>query len=294
MDLFDRKKLTHIYICMLFLIISGCKKEETVTVSGNNAPVDNTISELKIENYVNKTFISVLGREPQSIELKYYKQEFLTKGFSVDQRKIFIDDVIDIADYRVHLYGINHSAILQNMDTNEYSQFISIYQILLSDTTYYAFWNIIIFEQNRLKALQQFTDPWLNGTKKISDMHRLMVYNYFYDQINMGSLNYVNTVFQQFLKRNPTQYEQTSGVAMVDGQAAILLGKTGATKEDFNDIIFSSADYYEGAVRELFQRFMFREPTNLELSTLTQKYKSQQNYEDIEKEILTMDEFAGI
>ncbi len=81
---------------------------------------------------------------------------------------------------------------------------------------------------------------------------------------------------------------------MVDGKAAILLGKTGATKEDFNNIIFSSADYYEGAVRELFQRFLFREPTNLELSTLTQKYKSQQNYEDIEKEILTMNEFAGI
>ncbi len=188
---------------MFLLLLSSCKKEETVTVSGNNAPVDNTISELKIENYVNKTFISVLGREPQSIELKYYKQEFLTKGFSVDQRKIFIDDVIAIADYRVHLYDINHSAILQNMDTTDYSLFISVYQTLLSDTTYYAFWNIITFEQNRLKVLQQFTDPWLNGTKKISEMHRLMVYNYFYDQINMGSLNYVKRCFPTIFETQP-------------------------------------------------------------------------------------------
>lgn len=281
-------------LCILAWMLSGCKKDDTITVSGNNPPADNTVSEVSIENYINKTFITLLGREPQTIELKYYKQQFITNGFQQAQRTIFVNDVLGIADYRTHLYDLTHNDILQNIDSSDYSLYINIFQNLLNDTAYYAFWTVLQFEKDRLVALQQFTSPWMSGTKKISELHRLMVYNYFYDQINMGSLNFVNSVFQHFIKRNPTQYEQTSAVDMVDGKPAILMGKTGFSKQDFIDIIMTSNDYAEGTIRDIYNRFLFREPTNLELSTYTQQYHNNENYEDIVLAILVGNEFAGL
>ena len=47
-------------------------------------------------------------------------------------------------------------------------------------------------------------------------------------------------------------------------------------------------------MRELFARYLFREPTSAEQSFYTQRYKSNQNYKLLQRDILSLDEFVGI
>ena len=54
------------------LIISSCTKIEDVIVGDNTLPLDNTIDNTIIETYINKLYISTIGREPTENEL--YRQ----------------------------------------------------------------------------------------------------------------------------------------------------------------------------------------------------------------------------
>ena len=53
--------MLHIFFVLTFF---ACKKDESVIIRGNVAPPDYTIEQVIIDNYINKLYISVLGREP--------------------------------------------------------------------------------------------------------------------------------------------------------------------------------------------------------------------------------------
>lgn len=283
------------YALMCFCIIfSSCKKYETVTETNNTPPPDNTVDEVTIENYVNKSFITLIGREPTTAELGFYKQNLLNSNFSKTERKEFLQDVIKLPDYLTHTYTTYLAELLNNQDTADISLMIGLYGILLNDTMYAPFWSIIQEEQIRLINFQKFNSDWVTGSKRIDQLHRIMIDNYFYDQINMGSLNYVISVFQHFLLRNPSSNEETSCVAMIDGQSALLFGQLGKSKKDFNDIFFNSDDYFEGQVRKHFLKYYFREPDNAEMIKYTKDLKTYKDFTKFQAEILAEDEFAGI
>ncbi|MBK8846455.1 MAG: hypothetical protein IPO27_07910 [Bacteroidetes bacterium] len=283
------------YVLVLFsLLIFSCKKYETVTEPNNTPPPDYTVDEVKVENYVNKSFITLIGREPSTAELGFYKQNLLVANFSMAERKEFLQDVIKLPDYLTHTYTVFLAELLNNQDTTDISLMISVFGILLNDTTYAPFWSIIQEEQNRLIDFQKFNNEWAVGNKRVDELHRMMVDNYFYDQINMGSLNYVISVFQHFLLRNPSNSEETSCVTMIDGQSALLFGQLGKSKKDFNDIFFNSDDYFEGQVRKYFLRYYFREPDNAEMIKYTKDLKTYKDFTKFQSDILAENEFAGI
>lgn len=60
---------------------------------------------------------------------------------------------------------------------------------------------------------------------------------------------------------------------MIAGMEAKFLLKTGHSVDDMVDIFFTSDEYYEGQVRLLFLRHLFREPTYSELQQLSANYK---------------------
>jgi len=63
-------KKFYFLIIVFIALVGGCKKDEAlVDVPNNQAPPDNTIASVVKENYVNKVYISVLGRKPDANEL---------------------------------------------------------------------------------------------------------------------------------------------------------------------------------------------------------------------------------
>lgn len=276
------------------LFLASCKKYEEDVVTGNVAPPDETFANTTIENYINKTYISLMGREPDVAELQAGISVLKLSNVSASGRDNFLNQVLSKPGYYPHLFNMNNNDLLNNQDTSDIANRILLFQFLLTDSTYFPLWGTLQFELNRLLALQQIASQLQSGNADVIDLHRTLIDNFYYDQINMGSLNFVVSMFQNFLNRYPTVNELDAGIAMVDGSNAILFGQVGGSKQDFITIFFSSYDYYEGQVRSLYLRYLFREPTSTESTGLTLQYKSTGNYKQMQKAILSTNEFIGV
>ncbi len=285
--------ITLLYLSLI-LLFSGCKKYEEVVISGNTPPPDKTIPASLKESYINKVFISILGRKPAAGE---FQQCMLIAGknnFSGADRREILDTVFMKPEYREHLYSIARIDLLNDQDTNEIAQMIAVFQVLLQDSSYFVIWDLLGNEITRLNDLRAVPAGLKDGTIDEKELYGRCVNNYFYDQINMGTANFVVSMWQHFLYRYPTDAELQSASRMVDGFNASVFFQAGVGKKDFLSIFFASADYLEGQVRDLYSRYLFRLPGSTEISECTALYKSSGSYEGLQKKILSSDEYAGI
>ncbi len=287
----------------LFILSSSlffsCKKDKEienieVAIPNNTAPPDNTIPNVLKENYVNKAYISILGRKPTSAELSEGKTILDKNNLSVADRNEMLDIILAKSGYNQRLYDISLATLLNNLDTAQITQFIDVFTIILTDTAYASAWTQIQAEKTRLELLKSAPADLENGTLDIIGLHRRCVYNYFYDQINMGTENFVVSMFQNFLFRYPTDEELAQGKLIVDGFEGILFFQSGKSKDDFLNIFFTSSNYFEGQVRDLYLKYLFREPKSVEASEKTTSYKNSKNYKSLQKEILSTDEYIGL
>lgn len=286
------------FYCLLLsfsILIVGCKKDEAIiVVSGNTAPPDNTIATIVKENYVNKVYISVLGREPVTAEMTSGLSLINQHNLSVADRNAFLDDVFSKSGYNQRIYEIASIKILNTYDTTAINDQINLYTLLLTQPQYAPFYTVINMELTRLYDLKDIPVDLNNTTLTPIGMHRRLMNNYFYDQINMGTENFVVSSFQNFMDRYPTSNELAEGKKMVDGLSAILFFTTGTTKDNYMDIILDTDNYFESQVRELFVRYLFRQPTSVEMTDYASDYKTDLDYKKLQKAILSLDEYVGI
>ena len=284
--------LSQVILFVFFLIaFSSCKKEETVP--GNVAVPDPTIEDVTISNYVNRVYISVLGREPDSVEKNSGFNSLRVANLNAASRTTFLNAVFTRPDYKSHLYDLARIDLLNNLDTQE------IYLQLLTDSFALTIITdpiiiIALHDQiNHLDSLRLVPYDLQYNVIDATGMFRRCVYNYFYDQINMGTENFVKSVFQNFLHRSPTAFELSQSEQMIDlGQPSILFLKSGQSKNDFIDIFFSSSDYAEGIVLNLYQRYMNRTPSSVEMSDETIVFQNTHSYEQVQKDILAKNDYV--
>jgi len=278
----------------LILILAGCSKTEEKIITGNKPPPDNTIpAGLKV-NFINKSYISLLGREPESNEYAAAEISLNAGNFSAVSRKQLIDTIMSEPDFFIREFELANDELLNGADTFEINDIYNTFQYLLTLPDYEAIWPQLTIELNRLSALKSSINNLQNQTITIREMHRNCTDNYFYDQINMGSLNFVIATFQHFLLRNPSAYESEEGIKIVDGFNGVLFLEVGDSKPEFLQLFFNSTDYYEGQVKILFSRFVFRSPTSEEAATYAADYKTSGDYKALVSAILSTDEYAGL
>ena len=282
-------------IAILSIVVFSCKKEaELIEIPGNQAPPDNTISSVVKESYVNKVYICVLGREPEANELNSGLTLLNQHNLSQADREAFLNEVFNKPEYNQKLYESTSIKFLNSFDTSAISEQLYLYDFLLTDSSYASVFDVIIMEKARMIELRDVPADLSNGTLTMSGMHRRMINNYFYDQINMGTENFVVSTFQHFMDRYPTGTELAEGKNMVDGLNAIVFLTQGNTKDNYMDIILNTGNYYEGQVRELYLRYLFRQPTSEEMVEYTAEYKASLDYVELQKSILSTDEYVGI
>ena len=275
------------------LIISSCTKIEDLLIGGNTLPPDYTIENTTIENYINKLYISTIGREPTDTEFSTDFDILRSTNLSQSNREIVIDGLLNKAEYYNNLFILESEHLLLGADTADINQNIFILYILLS--TAHGL-DSIYFTENlvRMLKLQEVLPGLSNGTILNIEMHKRMVDNAFYDEINMGTENFVVSMFQNFMNRYPTMSELQSGKTMVDGGNASVFLVSGNGKGDFIDILFASGEYYTGQIGILFNRYMFRNPTSEESVNYSLDYKATNNYKEVQKRILSNNEFIGL
>jgi hypothetical protein len=297
-------------VITLFLWATSCKKEEiiakteenivvyttdTIVVLGNTPPADTGVSALTVDNFINKTYITLIGRKPNDIELATANTLVSPSQFSVNHRKLFIDHVLGhTTEYYTKLFSEQSIQLLQNTDSNDINNNIATYQFILSNVAMQEYWVFAQYQLDRLLALKNTYYEFLQGQKTLQEVHRALIDNVFYDDINMGSSNFVTSSFLHFLNRYPTTDELAQSILMVDGFSAVLFYNTGHDKADYIDIFFTSDSYYEGQVQDVFYSYLGRNPSVQELSANTTVYKSTGNYAALLKEVLSTKEFAGI
>jgi hypothetical protein len=272
----------------------GCKKSELEQITNNEPPPDETISTVTIENYITRTYILVLGREPDSIEYTNAHDLLVSARLDSGSRRKFVDTVFADPDYRTNVYNENRIDLLNNIDTVEFGNWIYIFQLLLGDTTYQAQWPLWQYEMDRMVNMRNAYNEFVGNLIQVDELHRRMCNNYFYDQLNMGSANFVISTFQHLINRNPTASEQQSGISMVDGHNATLFLQSGNSKDDYLNIFTSSNSYYEGQVIFFYLKYLNRSPGSVEMSDGASLYSSSGDYTVVQKIILTSDEFIGI
>lgn len=286
------KRLTLIGLVLsVVLAFSACTKEEVIP--GNQPPPDSTINSVTKENYVNRLYISILGRECSQAEFDEAYGIIDANNLSLTSRQQVFDIIAAKPGYYERLLNLAEGDYLDGADSVTFSFYLAQFQFWLSNSAYQALWASANYEVPRLQALLNATNDLNSGTITVSEMHKRCVNNYQYDLLNMGSLNFVNSIYQHFFHRNPTQAEQEAGVNSINGFPSIVFLQSASNKQEFIDLFFASDNYYEGQVRDLFTLALYREPTSAEQTYYTQRYKSSQNYKALHRDILTLDEYVG-
>lgn len=275
----------------LSLMLFSCTKEEVNTVTGNQAPEDQSVDQLTVDNYINRIYIGLLGRKAGNAEFDAARDLFEADPASKSSREDLIDLVQANPEYLSNLVFRAKLDLIEGTDSATMVRDYVLLVLQLQDSSL-AYIKPLL-EQYLVKQgkLLTMNTELQQGAINYIEVHRRCIDNTYYDQINMGTENFVVSVFQHFLDRYPSGQELANGKTMVDGANSSIFLQTGSGKQDFIDIFFSSDAYFEGQVHLIYQYFLFRKATEDEVLQLAGKYKQDNNYKALQKAILSSDEY---
>lgn len=283
-----------LYILFVFTVLSSCKKDNTILIENNAPPIDNTIENSTIDNYINKTFIMLVGREPIESEKSASRQILMADDLSEQNRKDFVNQLLGSYAFYKNEYKITRELLLNGADSIAIQKKINTQQNQIDKTTdadkIAGYQKRIDQFELMFTVAQELTDDSID----VPEMDRRCIDNQEYEQQNAGAENYVVSLFQNFLGRYPTSSELSECINMYNGKLGVLFFKNGGSKDELISIFLTSSEYFEGRVRLLYSRLLYREPNNLELSQATTDFQNDKNYEALYTSILIKDEFIGL
>lgn len=267
----------------------SCEKYEIQTIDGNQPPEEQVVTTDMKESYVNRSYITLLGRKADPQEFTSSVQ-MLGQNANQIARETLIDSIASKPEYTQQLYAIARADYLESLDTavinSDYQQAVDALSTAMGNSREY--W---LDRVERIGALTRIPEELDGNLIDIIEVHKRVVNNPYYDNINMGTENFVVATFQHFVFRYPTNVELSECSSMVDGFPASLFFQAGSSKEDFLEIFFGSDDYFEGQVINLYRKYLFRTPDNIELLPAMTAYQQNLEYLVLQKQILASDEY---
>lgn len=295
------KKVHFIYLLVLLVSGYSCKKDEIITheqliVPGNQIPPYNGIPSILVENYVNKIYIDLIGLKPTVEEKDAGVKYLVDNELSTDAREKIISDVINNQAYHDRLFQISTDLLLNGMGYDEIEGVVVEYTairdfFLQSGDTFQA--RVVENEVLKVQLVLEASGDYKNSDISLNEYYSRLSFNLIYDEINMGSENFVISCFENLFKRNPTASEDSNGVDMVDGSSTTILRKEGRTKVDFLKIVTEDPEFYQGRVLDAYQTLLLRLPNSVELSEASTKYLTSGDYKQVQIDIVKTDEYAG-
>jgi len=282
----------------LSLLLSSCKKDPVI-IQGNDAPPDYTIEQVTIENYVNKLYISLLGRKATAQEFSDGLALVKQNNFSKQSRENLVALLQNKTEFADNEFKYAQASFLDENDTTDARFWIVLIDQQLSLAVDSDQIKQYIKEKNRLLPFITIADDLRSGKIDYVDMHKILVNNFIYDQVNMGTENFVVSMFQNYFSRYPSASELTNSKQMIDYDptattSPVVFLQLGNSKNDFINIFFSYREFYEGMVRMQYTRFLFREPLSEEMTSLTSSFKNTRDYKALQRYVLSSNEYAGI
>jgi hypothetical protein len=296
-------RLVQLFLCVFLLCVClSCTRKEDVTtyqdvtVSGNTPPAGNGVTLIQIQTYVNRLYIDLLGRIPLTPELNTNVTVLKANPFSDSARLVVIKKLYNSNDYYKRFFQLSSARLLNATDSGTIADEIALYQSQLAiykqEGDLFTS-NLVQIELQKLVDLQNAYADYEAQKISINGFMSRMINNYFFDQINMGSENFVKASFEGLLSREPTSSELARGVRMVDGQPDQVLLADGTSKGDFIKIITNSEEFNQGIIIEAYSRFMLRKPTSSEIAQGLHLLTKNTNAQDLYSSLLKTKEYAG-
>jgi hypothetical protein len=294
------------YIICFLIVVASCKKD-TLVIDGNNPPVYSAIPTVLIENYINRIYIDLIGREPLDSEMLIDVQYLRNNDVSIESRDSLIyklqfdtlyiegDESYKLA-YFHRIYDMVKVRLIEGASNGDISFYMS---------NHYADYEVdsvagnLIEAQKHLLKYYRLSDiidselDYYNNIIDIKEMHKRMIYNSIYDQINMNTFNFVNAAFDNLLFRYPTQNEFNNSYFMIeDNQPFTIFGYSGSNKLDFTNLICDSREFYEGIIQWTYLTMLARIPTSIERDFLMNDFYITTDFQKLQRFIMTTDEYA--
>ncbi|NVK05747.1 MAG: hypothetical protein HWD92_13050 [Flavobacteriia bacterium] len=280
-------------VFILIAVTFSCERDVINIVDGNQPPPDSTVSYQQRDRYIERVYITVLGRKPDSAEHANARLVIDQDPWDQTVRYNWLQTTMQSRDVSVKRWDDVRSELLEGVDTTAVGILIqSLETILMGSPAEQR--PAIRAEIDKLERILFATDSLHQGVYSVRDLHLHAVNNAIYDDINMGAENFVVSVFDHFLYRYPTQFELDAAKRMVEGFQDVLFLQNGSTKDDFLGIFFTSDAYAEGQIRYVYLNYLFREPTTTELQTEKARYQIDYDFKALQSRILTSDEYFTI
>ncbi len=294
------------FICTL---VVSCKSRFEEVVPDNDSFSSAGISKIKIENYVNRLFIDIIGRGPtdaeKAIEVDRMNEADLSEEVRLDLINRLMTDKTPsqnegsyLEAYYNNLYLLAKIRCLDGVSDNEINEIkVNDLRIQLEQDSLSENWEGYNKTLNQLRRFEwMFESPkkLISGELKYHEMYAFIIDNDFYDELNMNSFNFINASYDELLFRFPLQEEYERAYEMVEfGMLNTIFGESGNSKGDYIRILINSNAMKEGMIRWAYQVYLQREGLAGEVATLLESYKVDEDINQVIAKILVTDEYAN-
>lgn len=307
MSMLNNRIMTMIWGIIFSSIILSCTESENIDINNNKLPKYKSISTLRIENYVQRMFIDLLGRESTNQERDSFTAQLKRSDLHDSCRTRLVRTLLYDTTYHVgdssyrhafaqRIYDISKARFLEGASDPSIAQFVGNLDFAIAvarlegDST-----RVYLYYDYRKKYFDVLNSRIL-FRKNLIDYRQMtasMINNSIYDGINMNSFNFVNAAFDNVLSRKPTGDEFSRSFDIIEKNLSrSLFGRWATNKNEFCQVLTESDAFHEGQIRWFYYVMVQREPTTAEVSKLFFPFIKNHRIEEILETILITDEYA--
>jgi hypothetical protein len=295
------------FIWWAAILLFGCTTTENIQIANNQPPNYKGVSTLRIENYVQRLFIDLLGREATDIERTSFTKQLKEAELHDSCRNRLVNLLLLDTSYRAgdssyrhafaqRIYDISKARFLEGASDPDIAQFIGNlnFAITVSRLNGDSI-GVYLYIDARSKYLNLLnsSSEFRSQKNDYRNMCAVMMNNSIYDGINMNSFNFVNAVFDNCLMRKPTKDEFDRSYLIIEknipGQ---IFNIVAANKDEFCDAIVNSDAFHEAQIRWFYYVLLQREATTAEVSQLFFEFQKNHQIETVINSIVKSDEYA--
>lgn len=292
------------YFALAIALFSACTEKETINeikhdnriFEDNVPPPFEGVTTVELQNYINKVYIDLIGRQPTPDELDVHTNALKNAELADEAKEALVQEVMADDTYNDRLWEIYRNNYLGGITKDDITYQLFLYSEAYSSALYNGdtlLANYYMYEIDRYDALNKIEEEYKSGTIGMPEAMSRIAYNLVYEEINMGSENFVLACFENFLKRYPTENELGAAVLMVDGFPAQLLLSDGSSKTDFLSVVTQNTEFLQGLTIDIYRSLLSRLPDSPEMGAATALLQNGSSYQAIQLQVLISAEYAG-
>lgn len=278
---------------------AGCQPDD-LRFDDNPIPHYDGVPTVKVDAYLTRVYIDLIGREPLPEELEAERTALRAGDLAVEARRELVNRLMGGDGTHLEAYdrklkddlsgrfldGASEESMIAEM---EFQRFLALQDSLAGGIVYPFFLDLADRLERTVTAVGQFRD----GAIAWPEVNRRYCDNVVYDDLNMNSFNFVNATFDDLFGRYPTEAEFEQAYAAVEFSApSLLFGTLIEDKDSFRALLVEDQEFRENAIRWWGERLLVRPITGAETAAWLDIVGPDVDIRLLQRLLITSDEYA--